>query len=256
MLSGTPGASALPGNYPITVKVQDVNGCSATMGYTFVLNCPTISLAPAVLAVPTQYTAYSATVTAGGGSAPYAWSVQSGTLPTGLALNSSTGVISGTPTAIQSSTFTLRATDVNGCVGTQTYTLAVSCPVITISPPSPLAPITEYTAMTNVTFSAAGGTSPYTWSIDAATPLPAGLTFNAATATLGGSATAAPGTYVFNVNAVDASGCPASKGYSITINCPAVTITNASPLPAGTVGTAYSQTLVAVLAGTNVPAQT
>lgn len=42
---------------------------------------------------------YSSTLSAGGGSAPYTWSIVSGLLPTGLALNSSTGQITGTPTA-------------------------------------------------------------------------------------------------------------------------------------------------------------
>ena len=41
--------------------------------------------------------AYSATLTATGGTTPYAWSITSGVLPTGLSLNASTGLISGTP---------------------------------------------------------------------------------------------------------------------------------------------------------------
>jgi hypothetical protein len=47
-------------------------------------------------------TAYSATLTATGGTAPYTFSISAGTLPAGLSLNSSTGVISGTPTAVVS----------------------------------------------------------------------------------------------------------------------------------------------------------
>jgi hypothetical protein len=45
--------------------------------------------------------AYSTTLAASGGTAPYTWSILSGSLPAGLSLNASTGVISGTPTAKQ-----------------------------------------------------------------------------------------------------------------------------------------------------------
>jgi hypothetical protein len=45
-------------------------------------------------------TAYSTTLAASGGTTPYAWSILSGALPAGLSLNASTGVISGTPTAV------------------------------------------------------------------------------------------------------------------------------------------------------------
>jgi hypothetical protein len=44
--------------------------------------------------------AYSTTLVATGGTTPYAWSILSGALPAGLSLNASTGVISGTPTAV------------------------------------------------------------------------------------------------------------------------------------------------------------
>jgi MYXO-CTERM domain-containing protein len=55
-------------------------------------------------------TAYSTPMIAGGGTPPYAWTM-TGTLPAGLALNTSTGMITGTPTAVGSSNFTIMATD-------------------------------------------------------------------------------------------------------------------------------------------------
>lgn len=59
---------------------------------------------------PQVGTAYSATVSATGGSGHFGFSISSGTLPTGLAL-SGAGVISGTPSAAGTFTFTVRATD-------------------------------------------------------------------------------------------------------------------------------------------------
>jgi hypothetical protein len=252
-LSGTPNASSTPGNYPITVRVQNQNACFATQGYTLTVNCPTIPIT-GVLPNGTQDTVYpNTTLSASGGTAPYTRSIV-GAMPTGLVIDPNTGVVSGTPTVVQSATFNVVATDAKGCTGVKPCTIAIACPVITISPAT-LSSVTQYTAMTPVNFSAVGGRTPYAWSINAATPLPAGLSFNNGTATLSGTPTAAPGAYSFIVDLVDNSGCPGSAAYTLTVNCNTITISPGS-LPAGTVGTPYSQMLTASMAGTSVPVQT
>jgi len=63
--------------------------------------------------------AYSDFLTAVGGTKPYAWSLDSGSLPDGLSLNSSTGEISGTPSTAGTSSFTARLTDDKGQFRTQ-----------------------------------------------------------------------------------------------------------------------------------------
>jgi len=55
-------------------------------------------------------TAYSQSLTATGGATPYTWAVATGSLPAGLTL-STAGVISGTPTAAGTASFTVRVTD-------------------------------------------------------------------------------------------------------------------------------------------------
>jgi hypothetical protein len=73
--------------------------------------------------------AYNQTVVATGSTVIY--SVVSGTLPTGLSLNSSTGVISGTSSASSSATITIRATDINTSYADRTFTINVGDPSFT-----------------------------------------------------------------------------------------------------------------------------
>jgi uncharacterized protein YjdB len=70
-----------------------------------------LSISTASLANGTVGTAYSAALAASGGTTPYTWSIASGALPAGLALNASTGAITGTPTAAGTFAFTAKATD-------------------------------------------------------------------------------------------------------------------------------------------------
>ncbi len=73
-------------------------------------------------------TPYSVTLAAEGGKQPYAWFHESGNLPNGLTLNQSTGVISGTPTCVGRSDFTIRVTDSNqpALTATKSYTIITS----------------------------------------------------------------------------------------------------------------------------------
>jgi len=70
-----------------------------------------LTITTASLSNPTIDIAYSQTLAATGGTTSYSWSVVSGSLPAGLSLNTSTGAITGTPTAAGTSNFTVRVTD-------------------------------------------------------------------------------------------------------------------------------------------------
>jgi len=85
-----------------------------------------ITIAPNALTGIANGVAYSVTLTGAGGTAPYTFAVVSGSLPTGLSLNGSTGVISGTPTAPGTFSFTIRATDSTAATGDQAYAAYVS----------------------------------------------------------------------------------------------------------------------------------
>ena len=87
--------------------------------------CPTITIAPSTLPDGEVGQAYNQTLTASGGTAPYTYTVTTGSLPSNLTLSSS-GVISGTPDTSGTSNFTVTAVDTNGCDGTKTYSININ----------------------------------------------------------------------------------------------------------------------------------
>ncbi len=246
-LTGTPTTA---GNYSFTVRATDANGCTGERTYTLVINnptCPTIMVNPATLPAGTTGTAYNQTLTATGGAASYAFSISTGTLPTGLSL-ASNGNLTGTPTTAGNFSFTVRATDANGCTGERGYTLVVNnpaCPTSTVNPTNPVLPPGTTGTAYRQTFSAMGGTAPYSFTISPGTLPPGSSLLSEGELTNAGFTTA--GNYSFTVRATDANGCSGERQYSLVVNnpaCPAITL-NPATLPAATTGTAYNQTLTA-----------
>ncbi|HDX8360667.1 TPA: putative Ig domain-containing protein, partial [Aeromonas hydrophila] len=89
------------------------------------VSTPTLAITPTTLPDGTQGTAYNQTVTATGGSAPYTYAITAGSLPAGLSLNTSSGMISGTPSVSGTFNLTLTATDANSATGSQAYSLVI-----------------------------------------------------------------------------------------------------------------------------------
>jgi hypothetical protein len=107
-ISGTPTAQ---GSFTFTVKVTDSTGASATSQQLTIKVSNLAISTTSPLPAGTQGAAYNLQLGAGGGTPPYGWSLASGSnLPSGLTL-SSMGVLSGTPTAQATSTFTIILTD-------------------------------------------------------------------------------------------------------------------------------------------------
>lgn len=118
-ISGTPTTI---GSYTFTIQVADSASAKATQQFTIVIG----GLAITTTALPSAAVgaAYSATLSAAG-TAPYTWVVTQGTLPSGLTLDTSSGTISGTPTAAGTSNITVQVTDNTGAATSAAFTLTV-----------------------------------------------------------------------------------------------------------------------------------
>jgi hypothetical protein len=125
IISGTPSTAA---SYTVTVQVTDAAGQHTSALFTVVVVLCTSCLPPSVTttSLPNGLVgnAYTATLAATSGTPPYTWSRASGTLPTGLSLSSS-GTISGTPTATGSYAFAIQVLDSAAGVATQSLALTV-----------------------------------------------------------------------------------------------------------------------------------
>jgi large repetitive protein len=135
------------------------------------------SAAPATLGTP-----YSLRLSAQGGSGTRTWSIASGALPPGLTLNSSSGEISGSPTAAGVYEFRVRVSD-GVRLGSKQFTLPVREPLAayarTVPPAEASIPIAP------VKVAATGGSASRTWRLEGS--LPRGLSFDTRDATITGT---------------------------------------------------------------------
>jgi len=145
---------------------------------------------------------YNATLAADGGAAPYTWSIDKGTLPAGLSLDSGTGIVSGVPTASGDYTFTAEVSDNSTPVKSdkQRYTITIGASEALIIATLSMPDGAEETAY-NATVLALGGTPPYTWSI-AKGKLPDGLAIDTASGVISGTPTK-KGNYNFTIQVAD-----------------------------------------------------
>ncbi|MES2834634.1 MAG: IPT/TIG domain-containing protein [Pseudomonadota bacterium] len=245
-------AAGYAGPDSFTYTATNAGGTSSPATATITVSMPTLTLNPATVPAATVGTAYSQTLTASGGAAPYSYARTAGALPAGLTLSAG-GVLSGTPTAGGTFNFTVTATDSsNGpsapFTTARAYSLNVAAPTISVSPMSTTATVG---ASFSNTFSAIGGTGPYSFAITAGA-LPAGMTL-ASNGQLTGTPTAG-GTFNFTITATDSStgtGAPysGSRAYSLPVAAATIVLPTAS-LPAGAVTVPYSGQLPAATGGT------
>ena len=236
VLSGTPTASGTPS---FQIQATDPGGNSGFRTYTLDIGTPgSLGINPATVPNGFVGTAYNQTLTGSGGTGPYTFTIASGALPTGLTLSSS-GVISGTPTAGGPFNFSVGVTDTAGNTGSQAYSVNIGASSLTVNPAS--LPNGQQGTAYNQTVTATGGTGPYTFAVTSGS-LPAGLTLSS-----GGVLSGTPsgsGASTFTVQATDSVSNTGSRSYTVTIGANILTV-NPATLPNGTQGTAYNQTITA-----------
>jgi hypothetical protein len=198
-----------------------------------------------------------------GGTPPFTWSVKSGALPTGLTLNPSTGMVTGTPTAKTSTTaVSFNCTD-SGIPPVSTpasiqISLAVNPGILAISPSTGGLPggqlRTQYAgSAAGFNLTGSGGLTPYkwTWAAAAGSSLPPGLSFSSNadnTASIAGVPTTAA-SYNVVVTMTDAESpatTPGTANFTITVNPPPPLVISSVAPPIGHVGTLYNPHLVRV----------
>ncbi|HEV3199439.1 MAG TPA: putative Ig domain-containing protein, partial [Bryobacteraceae bacterium] len=219
-----------------SVSVSNPGGLQSN-SLSFTITASSINISTSSLPAGAAGTAYSAVLSASGGTPPYTWS-SAGGLPLGLTVNTN-GTITGIPAAAGSYVVSVRVSDSQGATATKSLSLVISALAITTPATLPSGTTNQPYAQT---LAVTGGTAPYTWS--AGVGIPAGLSVDPATGAITGTPTTA-GTFTFAVQVTDANRQVANQTFTLTINTTPLTITTVPPLFAGTVGTPYTQTFSA-----------
>ncbi len=245
-ISGTPTAISALASYTVTATGSTGGIATALISLTIAPPPPAITPANQTLAGVTGSAVKATSAFVASNFAGAVSYTISPALSAGLSLNASTGVISGVPSVVQAVTsYTVTATS-----GTGTATASIS---ITITPPptgiTPAtqtltaavgAAITPTTAFTAVSF---GGAVTYTVS----PALPAGLTINATTGAISGTATTAQAATTYTVTAKGATSGSATATVSISVVLS--TLSPASQTVSGTVGISITATSSFVATG-------
>jgi hypothetical protein len=161
---------------------------------------------------------------------PVRFEIIAGQLPDGLRLvdpnagftpaKSIHASVAGVPTTVQTSTFTIKATDANGLQATRTYTIRINPAVTLAITPQQWAPLTVG-SFGNLWIDGSGGVRPYTWARTAG-QLPPGMSLiqdnrSGPLVRVGGTPTTA-GTFSFTLRLTDAQGATVSSTFSVTVS--------------------------------------
>jgi Putative Ig domain len=243
LISGTP---TVFGTFSFAVRATDSVGTTAIASFSLAIEPdvePLRIVSNGDLAQGSVGAVYSNQLLFIGGQPPRTWTMETGSLPPGLAL-SSTGLIGGVPTQVGTFTFTVRLTDA-------VLVAAISQPLRITIVFGPLqiptsGDLTRGTVSASYSFTLqkAGGLSPYTWALVTGS-LPAGLSLNSGSGVISGTPTAA-GTSLFTVRLTDSQSPPAaltSSTLRIIVDPAPLVITSTGDLTGAKANTDYSYQL-------------
>ena len=242
IISGTPTTA---GTFSFPVQLTDAAHNTATRTVSVTINpSPLIITTLPPIFNGTVGMSYVQTFRATGGTAPYTWSILSGS--TGdLSLDSASGNLQGTPLTAGTLNFTIQVIDASRQITSQSYSLLINTPTLAITLGSALPAGTVGVSYSQrIAVTATGGLSPYIWSIAPGSALPPGLLFTPSTLTLSGTPTTA-GTFSFNIAVQDAASTLVSRAIGMTISSPPLSLTTSRQFPDGILNQAYSAIVAA-----------
>ncbi|MBZ5560701.1 MAG: putative Ig domain-containing protein, partial [Acidobacteriia bacterium] len=244
------------GTYTFTLRVTDAVAATATQTFTWPISA--INLQYTSLPVRdnqgnlfvsalTRGVAYSQPLLAIGGTSAYTWTA---TMPAGLTLDASTGMVGGTP--LDTGTFNVPITivdnDGHSFLGNENIIISPAAGTVTFGVGATQTLVQGSSASINL--SPSGGTAPYT--VTALTPLPPGFALETGNAVLGtatpgssfflAGAPMAAGVFTVTLQAQDFGGNIGERTFTLTV-VPVANFTG-NTLADGSVGAPYSAQLV------------
>jgi hypothetical protein len=209
------------GSFTVAVTVGDYSGATVTQSYVLAIASASVTVSGSPLPNGAVGSSYTGALTASGGTGAFTFTATG--LPTGLTLSSS-GVVSGTPSAAGNFSVTATATDSAGATASMTFRVTIA-PQLTVTATA-IPNATAGTAISPIQLTATGGTPPYQWQ---SATVPAGLTL-ALDGTLSGTPATA-GTFPFTVFAVDSNGSLASGAEQLIVALPSLPAASITGLP-------------------------
>jgi hypothetical protein len=214
VISGTPSNITTSTTYNFTASASDGRNPAITRNFSITITdrAPTW-VTSTTLPTFSKNISYSTTVSATQDDAgAISYSLFSGSLPTGLSLNSSTGVISGTPSSESLVVFTLRATDnTSATFADRQFTMPNAVPIWSTASSLPSGFTSQSYSQTLV----ATDDGSITYSVISGS-LPNGISLNASSGVISGTPSVA-GSFNFTIRATDVNASTTDRAFSISV---------------------------------------
>ena len=216
VLSGTPTTT---GNTTSWITAADPAGAVgyAPLAWTIAASAVTVTKpANQSTSIGVAVSLAATATTSNTGNTGFTWTATG--LPTGIVINASTGVMSGTPTTARAATtVTLKATDSLGAFASNTFTWAIVNPVTVAKPANQSSSLGVSVSLTATATTSTAGNTGFTWS---ATGLPAGITMNATTGVMSGTPTTVRAAATVTLTARDSFGASNTNTFTWAITSP------------------------------------
>jgi hypothetical protein len=218
LISGTPTTATVAAS--VTVKAVDTTGASGSAAFTWTVNSAggnTVTVTNPGNQTSAVGTAVSLQIHATDSQTGQTLTYSAQGLPAGLSINSSTGLISGTPTTpVSNASVKVTATDTTSAQGSASFTWTVNSAPNKITVTNPGNQSTRLSRSVSLqihaTDSASGQTLTYT-----ATGLPRGLSINPSTGLISGTTTAS-GFFSVTVRVTDTTGASGSTSFNWSVS--------------------------------------